>query len=157
WQRDPTTTMTMQWIGAEKDAAERPIYFAKAGSPTWQKQEHTGRPFPMTDKWIFRAELTGLEPDTDYRFRVGTDSAEKKFRTMPTKATNAIHFVSGGDAGVGPHTVQTNHVAAAQSPMFVVLGGDLAYENGRSPGVFLEFLKMYSRDLRDAKQRLIPM
>ena len=70
----------------------------------------------MTDKSIFRAELTGLEPDTDYRFRVGLDSAEQRFRTMPAKATNTIHFVSGGDAGVGPHTVQTNHVAAAQSP-----------------------------------------
>jgi hypothetical protein len=48
-------------------------------------------------------------------------------------------------------------MAAAQSPQFVVIGGDIAYENGRSPGVFLEFLKAYSRDLRDADKRLIPL
>jgi hypothetical protein len=157
WQRDPTTTMTIQWVGAEKDAEHRPIWYAKDGTNAWRKQEHAARPFPLTDKWLFRCELTGLEPDGEYRFRVGLDSAEQRFRTMPAKATDTIHFVSGGDAGVGLHTVQTNKVAAAQSPMFVVLGGDIAYENGRSPVVFLEFLKTYSRDLRDARKRLIPL
>jgi hypothetical protein len=158
WQRDPTTTMTVQWVGAEKDAAERPLYFSKVGSDAWRSQAHTSQPFPLTtDKWLFRAELTGLEPDSEFRFRVGLDSAEQRFKTMPAKATNTIHFVSGGDAGVGQHTVQTNHVAAAQSPQFVVLGGDIAYENGRNPTVFLEFLKCYSRDLRDDQKRLIPL
>ena len=40
-------------------------------------------------------------------------------------------------------------VAAAQAPQFVVIGGDLAYENGKVANVFLEFLKNYSRDVRD--------
>ncbi|MGD9720498.1 MAG: purple acid phosphatase family protein [Pirellulales bacterium] len=157
WQRDPTTSMTVQWVGDEKDAAERPLYFAPTGGDQWRTQAHTSRPFPMTDKWLFRAELTGLTPDTDFRFRVGLDSAEQRFRTMPAKATNAIQFVSGGDAGVGSHTTATNHVAALQAPQFVVLGGDIAYENGRAPAVFLEFLKGYSRDLRDHQQRLVPL
>ena len=98
----------------------------------------------MTDRWILRTELTGLEPGTDYRFRVGLDSAEDVFETMPAKATDTIHFVSGGDSGIGPHAVMTNHVAAAQSPMFVVLGGDIAYESGKAPAIFLQLLKNYS-------------
>src|SRR5262249_8853674 len=61
------------------------------------------------------------------------------------------------DAGIGPHTEHSNRVAAAQSPMFVVLGGDIAYENGKSPQVFLEFLKTYSRDLRDERKQMIPL
>ncbi len=101
--------------------------------------------------------MTGLAPGTDYRFRVGLDSAEQRFRTMPAKATDTIHFVSGGDSGIGEHALYTNRVAAAQSPLFVVLGGDLAYENATSPAVFLQFLKNYSRDLRDDHQRLIPL
>jgi len=159
WQKDPTTTMTVQWVGAEKDAANRPIWYAREGDTAWRSQPHTARRFPLMKEnlWIFRSELTGLEPGTDYRFRVGLDSAEQRFRTMPAKATNTIHFVSGGDAGIGQHPVQTNHVAAAQSPMFVVLGGDIAYENGKSPAVFLQFLKNYSRDLRDDRKRLIPL
>ncbi len=157
WQRDPTTTMTVQWIGAASDAAQRPIWYAKKGASAWRQQPATARQFPMTEHSILRAELTGLEPDGDYVFRVGLDSAEQHFRTMPAKATNPIHFVSGGDAGVGPHTIASNRVAAAQAPMFVVLGGDIAYENGRTPQVFLQFLKDYSRDLRDDHKRLIPL
>lgn len=157
WQRDPTTTMTIQWVGDEKDAATRPIWYAKDGANLWQSLAGTARRFPMTDRWIFRTELTGLEPGADYRFRVGHDSAEERFRTMPAKANNTIHFISGGDSGIGKHAVQTNRVAAAQSPLFVVMGGDIAYENAKSPAIFFQFLKNYSRDLRDDHQRLIPL
>jgi hypothetical protein len=76
---------------------------------------------------------------------------------MPAKANDTIHFVSGGDSGVGKHAVATNHMAAAQSPMFVVMAGDIAYEDAKSPQIFLQFFKNYSRDLRDAQQRLIPL
>jgi acid phosphatase type 7 len=157
WQRDPTTTMTVQWVGEEKDGAERPVWYAKKGADLWTSEPFKSHRFPMTDRWIFRTELTGLEPDTDYRFRVGLDSAEHKFRTMPKKANNTIHFVSGGDSGIGKEAVHTNHVAAAQSPQFVVISGDLAYEDGKRPDVFLQFLKNYSRDLRDDQGRLIPL
>lgn len=157
WQRDPTRTMTIQWIGAAQDATARPIYFAKRGTDQWAQKAAAARPFPMTEHSIMRAELTDLEPDTEYVFRVGLDSAEQRFKTMPAKATNPIQFVSGGDAGIGQHPVQSNRVAAAQNPSFVVLGGDLAYENGKNPSVFLEFLGNYSRDLRDSQKRLIPM
>jgi hypothetical protein len=157
WQRDPTTTMTIQWVGDEKEAVARPIWYAKQGSNLWQQKTGNARRFPMTDRWILRTELSGLEPGTDYRFRVGLDSAEERFRTMPAKANDTIHFVSGGDSGVGKHAVATNHMAAAQSPMFVVMAGDIAYEDAKSPKIFLEFFKNYSRDLRDAQQRLIPL
>ncbi len=156
WQRDPTTTMTIQWIGREEEGAGRPIWFARTGADDWAQQAGSVHDFPMTNKKVFRTELTGLAPDTEYRFRVGTDSAEQRFRTMPAKATNPIHFVSGGDAGVNVHTEATNRLAAAQEPQFVVLGGDLAYENGRSPGTFYQFLSLYSRGLRHEK-RLIPL
>ena len=111
----------------------------------------------MTDQQIHRTELTGLEPGTEYRFRIGLDSAEKRFRTMPAKATDTIEFVSGGDSGIDNAARQTNQVAAAQSPMFVIIGGDLAYENGVSPKIFLEFLSNYSKQLIDAQGRLIPL
>ena len=112
WQQDPTTTMTVQWIGEQGDADNRPIWFAKAGADAWRQQPFASKEFPMTAKRVFRSELTGLEPDTDYRFRVGLDSAEFKFRTMPAKATRTLQFVSGGDAGIGTHTIATNKLAA---------------------------------------------
>jgi hypothetical protein len=157
WQRDPTTTMTVQWVGDEQDGATRPVWYSKRGSQLWSKQNHTALPYPKSDSRIFRAELSGLEPDTDYVFRIGTDSAEQRFRTMPAKDTNALQFVSGGDCGLGRHPRATNRLAGVQAPQFVVLGGDLAYENGKDGDAFLQFLENYSRDVRDDKQRLIPM
>lgn len=157
WHRDPTTTMVIQWVGSQNDGEHRPILYSKDGVELWQSAACIPHRFPMTDLWIFRTELTGLQPGTDYRFHVGTDSSEHRFRTMPAKATNPIQFVSGGDSGIGPHPEHTNRIAAAQSPQFVVLGGDLAYENAKKPDIFLRFLKNYSRDLRDDKKRLIPL
>ncbi len=157
WQQDPTTTMTVQWIGEQGDADSRPLWFAESGTDAWRQQPFASKEFPMTAKRVFRSELTGLEPDTDYRFRVGLDSAEFKFRTMPAKATRTLQFVSGGDAGIGTHTIATNKLAAVQQPDFVVIGGDIAYENGRNPGIFYTFMKYYSRDLRDPEGRLIPL
>jgi hypothetical protein len=156
WQRDPTTTMTVQWVGSEADGVQRPVMFAEKGGLAWQTQTYSTRQFPMTDHWIFRAELTGLKPDTNYVFRIGTDSAEQSFRTMPVKDTNAIQFVSGGDSGVGDAPRHSNRLAAAQDPGFVILGGDIAYENGRDPAQFLEFLQNYSEDLR-CGDRLVPL
>jgi hypothetical protein len=149
--------MTVQWVGSEADAAQRPLWFAKSGSHEWRQQAFSPRRFPLSDRWIFRGELTGLTPGEDYAFRVGADSPEYRFRTMPAKDTNTIQFVSGGDAGTGSAVRQINGLAAAQAPMFVLLGGDLAYENGTSPDRFLEFLDNYSRDLRIDQQRLIPL
>jgi hypothetical protein len=120
WQSDPTTTMTVQWIGSEADGAKRPVWYAKKGSQKWRTKGYSNRRFPVSDDWILRAELIGLEPDTDYAFRIGTDSAEQYFRTMPAKDTNPIQFVSGGDCGVGEHPRQTNKQAAAQAPGFVI-------------------------------------
>ena len=42
----------------------------------------------MTDLKVFRAELTGLTPGTDYQFRIGKQSPTYRFRTMPAKATD---------------------------------------------------------------------
>lgn len=157
WHRDPTTTMVIQWIGTEAEGKDRPIWFAPAEGMAWQQQVSTQHPFPMTDLKIHRTELVGLTPGSQYRFRIGLDSEEFKFQTMPAKATDSFRFISGGDSGIDIHAQQTNRLAATQNPMFVFLGGDLAYENGKNPDVFLQFLKNYSDQLRDEQQRLIPM
>jgi hypothetical protein len=158
WQRDPTTTMTVQWIGTEEEGRDRQVvWYAKEGEKEWRSAASETRPFPKTERKIYRTELTGLSPGTDYRFRIGLDSAEKRFRTMPRTAGDVVQFISGGDAGVGPATINSNKVAASQSPSFVFMGGDLAYENGVNPQVFLYYLRGYSKQLIDSEKRLIPL
>jgi hypothetical protein len=156
WQRDPTTTMTVQWIAKQRDAK---VEFATWGdvTPTWQAIPCTTRPYPMTESHTFRAELTGLKPATEYQFRIDGSPAAYRFRTMPAKATEAIRFVSGGDCGVDLHAVNNNMQAAKQDPMFVVIDGDLGYDNGISADTSIRFLRNYSKHLVDSQGRLIPL
>jgi hypothetical protein len=157
WQRDPTTTMTIQWVGAKGETADTSIYYGTADAEDWTIQATTAKPYPETDLKVFRAELTGLRPGTDYEFRVGKQSPRYRFRTMPAKATDAITFISGGDCGVNAHTIANNIQAARQDPLFAVVGGDLGYDNGRSVEVSLAFLHNYSKHMVGRNGRLIPM
>jgi hypothetical protein len=157
WQRDPTTTMTVQWVGALGETGDTKISFAPLKAEQWAVQACAVKPYPTTDLKVFRAELTGLRPGTDYQFKIGKYSPTYRFRTMPAKATNTIHFISGGDCGVNAHTVANNIQAARQDPMFALIGGDLGYDNGRSVEVSLAFLRNYSRHMVGRDGRLIPV
>jgi hypothetical protein len=175
WHRDPTTTMTVQWVGTVGETADTKVYYRTTtpklstplsavtgvapavAAPPWGVQPTTTKPYPMTDFKVFRAELTDLTPGTDYDFRIGKQSPTYRFRTMPAKAIDTIHFVSGGDCGVNPHAVANNVQAARQDPMFAVIGGDLGYDNGKSVEVSLAFLRNYSKQMVGRNGRLIPM
>jgi hypothetical protein len=170
WFRDPTTSMVVQWVGTVGETADTKVYYRSAAAAPaagtgffgsllapWKTEATTPRPYPMTDFKVFRAELTGLTPGTDYQFKIGKDSPTYRFRTMPAKATNAVHFISGGDCGVNSHAVANNIQAARQDPMFAVVGGDLGYDNGRSVSTSLAFLRNYSKHMVGRDGRLIPL
>jgi hypothetical protein len=157
WQRDPTTTMTVQWVGTVGETAETTVAYAPVSAGTWQTQPTATRPYPLTDFKVFRAELTGLSPGTNYQFRIGKRSPVYCFRTMPARATDAISFISGGDVGVNTHAIANNIQAARQDPLFAVIGGDLGYDNGKSVEISLAFLRNYSKHMVGRDGRLIPM
>jgi hypothetical protein len=160
WQHDPTTTMTIQWIGTRGETSDTQVYYLPVAAPKaapWAVMATAPRPYPLTDLKVFRAELLGLCPGTDYQFRIGKQSPTYRFRTMPAKATDTIHFISGGDCGVNAHTVANNIQAARQEPMFAVIGGDLGYDNGTSVGTSLGFLRNYSKHMVGRNNRLIPL
>jgi hypothetical protein len=163
WQRDPTTTMTVQWVGRET-ASDKSIWYAPMASEAeviglenWRVGKTLTKPFPNTNLKVYRCELTGLAAGTEYTFQIGRASPVYRFRTMPARATNTIQFVSGGDSGIDAHAIGTNILAARQEPYFALIGGDLAYDDGRSPETFLNFLQNYSKHMVDPKGRLIPM
>ncbi len=157
WQRDPTTTMTVQWVGTTGETADTKVYYQAVAGDELQSEKTTAKPYPFTDYKVFRAELTGLKPGTEYKFRVGKVSPTYKFRTMPAKATDTIHFISGGDCGVNVHATANNIQAAKQDPMFAFIGGDLGYDNGKSVEISLAFLRNYSKHMIARDGRLIPM
>jgi acid phosphatase type 7 len=123
----------------------------------WQKVAIGIKPFLETDLKVFRVELDKLKPGTEYTFKVGNNGTEYRFRTMPAKATNSFQFISGGDCGVNDHALANNRLAAKQDPYFVLIMGDLGYDNGRSARTAINFIKNYSKTMTDSKGRIIPL
>jgi len=175
WYRDPTTTMTVQWIGSAGETDNTTIYYrpktinwspsmapvtgvaSTVQNNVWLQQPTFTKPYPLSEFTVFRSELFGLIPGMDYDFRIGTQSPVYRFRTMPSKATNALQFISGGDCGVNNHTVANNIQAARQDPMFAIVGGDLGYDNGKSVDTSINFIKNYSKHMIGRNGRLIPL
>ena len=156
WQQDPTTTITIQWLGIET-SADSSIQYATVEEPIWLSRNTIVKPYTNTDLKVFRSELTGLKPGTEYQFQIGKAAKSYRFRTMPSKATNTIQFVSGGDCGIDEHAINTNILVAKQEPYFALIAGDLAYDNGKSPETFTSYLQNYHRHMIDPQGRLIPM
>ena len=145
WQRDPTTTMTIQWIAAET-ASDKSIHYKPLEGEIVPGRERRSRNRIRTR--ISRStpplRAHGADPrrSRNTRFRSAAGATAYRFRTMPAKATNTFQWVSGGDAGIDEHAIGTNILAARQEPYFALIAGDLAYDNGRSSlATFVKFLE----------------
>jgi hypothetical protein len=166
WQRDPATTMTIQWIGNAKPDGAHVLYRAE-GQKEWQQASGFDRPLPQghDDKHVYIVELTGLSPYTIYHFKIAGAEGEDKFRTMPSHLDRPIRFVVGGDMfHETPEMLQdANRLAAKKSPMFAVAGGDLAYASVREvSGLedyerWMEFMIRWSEDMVTPEGLKVPL
>ena len=157
WQRDPTTTMTIQWVGPQA-ATETTIRYVPRLGTTWKSAKvAVTSSFPKTDFKVHRCEMTGSY--AGYRIPV---PARQEFANIQVphdarEGDRGLQFVSGGDCGVNPHAVANNILAAKQEPHFALIGGDLGYDNGSSAGTAIGFLPNYAKHMIDPKGRLIPL
>jgi len=95
---DAATTMAITWVTATQVPSTVEYGVASTG-------EHmlTGQPANEVPGigWVHEVELTGLSPDTTYKYRVGSAgdwSPEHTFETAPNDGCTAFSFVSLGDA-----------------------------------------------------------
>lgn len=137
WQGDTGTTMTVIFQTL-KPVKEPVVYYGKNSSATPEGHEFSqmGRPtrFPGLERWVHFTQLTGLEPGETYYFSAGGSeigfSTERKFRTISAES-EPVRFVTGGDMWIEPATFELMRQAASQSPQFALVGGDIAYAEGR--------------------------
>lgn len=137
WQGDTSTTMTVVFQ-TMKPLQQPVVYYGKRAESDSQEYESTCQAratrFPGLSRWVHFAQLTDLEPGQTYYFRAGSVTAgfsrERKFRTISDQA-EALRFVAGGDMWIEPATDKLMRQAASQSPHFALVGGDIAYADGR--------------------------
>lgn len=132
WQRDPATTMTVDWHSRAEDRERNPVLeYREKGAGDWRSVTGERMEFPFTNRFFDRVELTDLAPDSAYEFRFGADSPVYYFRTMPEQLDRPLRFATGGDTRHNQEWMeQTNRVAMEYDPEFIVWGGDLAYADG---------------------------
>ncbi len=163
WAEDPVTSMDVQWL---QRADELPADFTWRAADTdaaWQPAPAGRTPFPHSNLQRCRVTLRNLAPDTRYEFRLTTPAmndqpmAPVRFRTAPGLLRDSLRFVTGGDADVTDECIQISRQAAARDPLFAVLGGDIAYANGKDSGRWLAFLDIWSTHMRAPGNRAIPL
>ena len=167
WEGDPTTTMTAQWLRGPglgdrpEEGKTETVRWKPAGSQEWRELPTTTAPFPDPKKsgpprWaLVKAVWDGLVPGGEHEFRLG-DSPVMRFRTAPAKLEKDFVFAEGGDSDVTEAAEEIFNAAAKQDPLFIHVGGDLAYSEGVDVAQEIAFWKMYHRATRRPDGRLIP-
>lgn len=136
WVDDPTTTMVVDWH-ADTEQADNALRYRPEGADEWHTLEADVHPFPSSERSIRRVHLDGLEPDSEYVFRVGEFTREYRFRTLPDELEEPLTFATGGDTRHSQEMMErTNRVAMEHDLQFIVWGGDLAYADGRARNAY---------------------
>ena len=122
------------------------------------------RPFADTGNVIHSVLLSGLVPDTTYAFELqekgisGRNIRRYFFRTAPTRLSRPVRFVNGGDMyGTRAKLDAMNSEAGQHEPMFALLGGDLAYANGRDANRWYDWIDSWARFAITPEDLCIPM
>ena len=162
WQRDPATTMTVQWHSPADRKTSVVNYRANARLVgDWQVAEGTNHALKDSDRQVHWVELAGLEPDTTYEFRIGEGETVYKFRTLPAGPTRPIRFAVSGDVYKEPTLfARMNRLVAARDADFVVFGGDVVYTDyDTASGVekWYTFLDVWQETMVAPDGRLIPL
>jgi len=159
WTEDPTTTISIDWHSMDKKAKD--MFYREKGAIDWKRKKSKTHPFPFSDRIIHRVGLKGLQAETSYEIRIGENGKVYFFNTMPAEiASDPIRIAIGGDT---MHEIEmlerTNREVLNHDPHFVIMGGDLAYENGDSAAIerVYSWLDGYKNTLITEEGRIIPI
>ncbi len=158
WTGDPTTTMVVHWHN--EDASAHTLRHRPAGSDaTWSTIAAANTtPFPHTERHVHTVEITGLNPAGETEFEVDGYDEVFRFRTMPASLDEPVRFGVGGDVDIGPTADAMTAAIASHDPAFLVVGGDLAYADGRADSFWrwMRYFESWFHNARGPDGRLIP-
>lgn len=168
WQRDPTTTITIDWHvlkprEGERAASSRPVVDVRPlGEHIWRRITGGSKPFPHSNRIIHRVEVASLQPDTVYEFRLHEMPRIYRFQTLPATLGDgeSLRFAVGGDVRHRQDWMEeTNRMAVSHQPRFIVWGGDLAYADGepKNVGRWYEFFDAMKNTFIDEDGLVTPL
>ncbi|MCH7410262.1 metallophosphoesterase [Belliella sp. DSM 111904] len=158
WVEDPTSTMVVDWHSDDTNSTSLEI--RRKGTSNWALMESDVLPYPFSDRSIHRVSLQMLRTDTAYEIKFPGSDEIYYFRTMPKNINEKpIKIAIGGDAMHNKEWLEkTNTVVASYDPDFIIIGGDMAYENGLAENVgrIYDFFDSYKKTLITKDNRILP-
>lgn len=158
WEEDPTSTIVIDWH--EDETRSTPLYFKEMDHGSWKIFLSKVTPFPFASRQVHRVSLFGLEENTMYEIKFSESGEVYHFKTMPDNLDqNPVRIAIGGDAMHRKSSFEKmNRVVAAYEPDFVIIGGDMAYENGAAENLqrIFDWFEAYSTTLITENKRILP-
>jgi acid phosphatase type 7 len=161
WHNNPSSSMVISWI-TSKDDSQSEVSYGKEGS-AWERKTGISRPFPGHQGFlVHEAEVAPLLPGTPYHFQIEGYPVEHSFLTAPMELKAPLTFVVGGDPHIDRLSLieKTNREAALCSPLFAVIGGDIAQGSipkGEKRSRLLIWLQSWYETMRTKEGHLIPL
>jgi hypothetical protein len=167
WHKsDIVHTMTINFHSALEMETIKISYDTQSRGTALAQYTHTAsgdsRALEKLKRRVHRIDLVGLTPLTTYYFIVSNGTKvltpEYKFKTLPD-GDAPLNFVQGGDFYVSEDVSTLHRLAAARNPMFALIGGDIAYDNGdiTNVGLWDQWLARWQKDMVTAEGNLVPM
>ena len=112
---------------------------------------------------IHNVLLQNLAPNTLYTIEIyynGKTQATTTYQTLPgSDSTDNFTLIYSGDAGYNLNSQQMTPVIAEQNPSALIIGGDIAYDDGANNCYYTMdlFLSMVEKGINEKLGRLVPM
>lgn len=166
WQHSPQSTMVVHWLTPKNQPHDELYFRQKSASEdnSWIKAEGEHFKVPQGNPYLIHAlELIELKSDTLYEVKL--EEKVYSFKTAPDNLDNPVVFLDGGDIYHDDMEVveRMNALVVKQDPLFVILGGDLAYTCKRSMQSrefferWLAWLTSWTKTMVTPEGRMIPM
>lgn len=137
------------------------LSYKAVGGVSFADATITSQPFANTRNKVYFADLSGLKPATRYEARFSTPAGETQelvFETAPAELADSLQFVTGGDMYHNEKLLDSmNSRCGKLDPLFALLGGDLAYANGRSADKWYYWIDSWAEHAVAPSGRMIPM
>lgn len=149
--RDPTAGVEAHRLAAAQAPVE-PLTWQGGGKSG--SEQPTVIPIPGTAFVLHRAAITGLAPGSALRLRFGAEP-ELATRTVPLPADRPLRIATGGDTmHEAKWFAATTKAMMARDPDLTVLGGDLAYEDGKKGARVVLWMRTWAEHARTADGRI---
>lgn len=112
---------------------------------------------------IHNVLLQNLAPNTLYTVEIyynGKTQATTTYQTLPgTASSDNFTLIYSGDAGYNLNSQQMTPVIAEQNPSALIIGGDIAYDDGANSCYYTMdlFLSMVEKGINEKLGRLVPL